>query len=266
MDVPTLILLGAVGGVLRGVVDLYIQFANWRSARGAHQREQLSEHVRPRLTQYFDPAVDLAAAGVHSVMGAGMAVLFGTTGQISGPYAAIVVGASAPVLLTQLARIQSVSEALGGGQAGAGPAAPSAGVGAGPAEPAVTMEAAPVDPAVTMGTGPVDPTVTMGAGPVDPAQQAVPSRVQPALPEQGAAVLDDPQAATASGAAALQPNAEAGPSQRTSSQLRSAAFRQDAETAQPHPNGQPTDPGHGHGGRGTPPLRRERAAGEEGRP
>lgn len=128
------------------------------------------------------------------------------------------------------------------------------------------MEAAPVDPAVTMGTGPVDPTVTMGAGPVDPAQQAVPSRVQPALPEQGAAVLDDPQAATASGAAALQPNAEAGPSQRTSSQLRSAAFRQDAETAQPHPNGQPTDPGHGHGGRGTPPLRRERAAGEEGRP
>ncbi|MEU8985873.1 hypothetical protein AB0C98_05080 [Streptomyces sp. NPDC048558] len=118
MDVPTLILLGAVGGVLRGVVDLYIQFVNWRSARGAHQREQLSEHVRPRLTQYFDPAVDLAAAGVHSVMGAGMAVLFGTTGQISGPYAAIVVGASAPVLLTQLARIQSVSEALGGGQAG----------------------------------------------------------------------------------------------------------------------------------------------------
>ncbi|MFC8089973.1 hypothetical protein [Streptomyces sp. NPDC057301] len=254
MDVPTLILLGAVGGVLRGVVDLYIQFANWRSARGAHQREQLSEHVRPRLTQYFDPAVDLAAAGVHSVMGAGMAVLFGTTGQISGPYAAIVVGASAPVLLTQLARIQSVSEALGGGQAGAGPADPSAGVGAGPAEPAVTM----------------------GAGPVDPAQRAVPSMVQPALPEQGAAVLDDPQAATASGvtalgatasgAAALQPDAEAGQSQRTSSQLRSAAFRQDTETTQPHPNGQPADPGHGHDGRGTPPLRRERAAGEEGRP
>lgn len=260
MDVPTLILLGAVGGVLRGVVDLYIQFANWRSARGAHHRDQLSEHVRPRLTQYFDPAVDLAAAGVHSVMGAGMAVLFGTTGQISGPYAAIVVGASAPVLLTQLARIQSVSEALGGGQAGAGPAGPSAGVGAGPAEPAVTM-----------GAGPVDPTVIMGAAPVDPAQRAVPSMVQPALPEQGAAVLDDPQAATASGAtasgaAALQPDAEGGQSQRTTSQLRSAAFRQDAETAQPHPNGQPADPGHGHDGRGTPPLRRERAAGEEGRP
>jgi hypothetical protein len=193
-------------------------------------------------------------------MGAGMAVLFGTTGQISGPYAAIVVGASAPVLLTQLARIQSVSETLGGGQAGAGPADPSAGVGAGPAEPAVSI-----------GAGPGDPTVPMGAGPGDPAQRAMPSMVQPALPEQGAAVLDDPQAATASGAAAsgaaaLQPDAEAGQSQRTSSQLRSAAFRQDTETTQPHPNGQPADPGHGHGGRGTPPLRPERAAGEEGRP
>ncbi|MEU8985872.1 hypothetical protein AB0C98_05075 [Streptomyces sp. NPDC048558] len=110
--------------------------------------------------------------------------------------------------------------------------------------------------------------------------------VQPVLPEQGAAVLDDPQAATASGAAAseaaasgaaasgaaasgaaaLQPDAEAGQSQRTSSQLRSAAFRQDTETTRSHSNGQPADPEHGHAGRGTPPLRRERAAGEEGRP
>lgn len=131
MDVPTLILLGAAGGVLRGVVDFYIQFANWRSARSAHLREQPPGREIPRLTRYFDPVVDLAAAGVHSVMGAGLAVLFGSTGQISGPYAAIVVGISAPVLLTQLARIQSVSEALGGGagdpgQQGVAPAAQAA--------------------------------------------------------------------------------------------------------------------------------------------
>ncbi|WP_327596133.1 hypothetical protein [Streptomyces chartreusis] len=241
MDVPTLILLGAVGGVLRGVVDCYIQFANWRAARNAHQREQLAERVRPRLTQYFDPAVDLAAAGVHSVMGAGMAVLFGTTGQISGPYAAIVVGASAPVLLTQLARIQSVSEALGGGPASAGPADPSAAaVGAGPAEAAAAM----------------------GSGPLDPVQRSIPPLAQPVLPEQGAAVLDGPQAAAA---AALQPDAEAGPSQRASSQLRSAAFRQGTDAMQ-QPNGRPADPGHGPGGRQIPPLRGERAVGEEGSP
>ncbi|MFG2274992.1 hypothetical protein ACGFNY_35140 [Streptomyces chartreusis] len=243
MDVPTLFLLGAVGGVLRGVVDLYVQFANWRSARGAHQREQPSEHVRPRLMQYFDPAVDLAAAGVHSVMGAGMAVLFGTTGQISGPYAAIVVGASAPVLLTQLARIQSVSEALGGGPAGAGPADLPDQVSASPAEPAVAM----------------------AAGPVDPAQQPVPPVVQPVLPEQGATAHDGSHMAATSAAGGLQPDAEAGPSQREwSSQLRSAAFRPDTDATQP--NGRPANPGLGHDGRGTPPLRSERAAGEEGSP
>lgn len=244
MDVPTLIMLGAVGGVLRGVVDLYIKFANWRSDRGAHQREQLSEHARPRLTQYFDPPVDLAAAGVHSVMGAGMAVLFGTTGQISGPYAAIVVGASAPVLLTQLARIQSVSEALGGGQTGPGPADPSVGVAAGTAEPAVAV----------------------GVGPVDPLQRTAPSAVQAALPEPGAAALDGTQVTTATGATALQPDSEAQPPERTSPQLRSTAFRQDTNIAQSHPNGQPADPGQGHGGRATPPQRGERAVGEEGRP
>lgn len=157
-----------------------------------------------------------------------MAVLFGTTGQISGPYAAIVVGASAPVLLTQLARIQSVSETLGGGPAGAGPA---------------------------------DLLAAAGDGPADPAQQPVQSVVQPVLPEPGAAVLDGPHAATA---AALQPGAEAGPSQRASQQLRSAILPQDTDAAQP--NGRPAELGHGHRGRETPPLRGEQAVGEEGRP
>ncbi|MFE0672448.1 hypothetical protein [Streptomyces sp. NPDC058867] len=208
----TLILLGAAGGLLRGVVDLYIQFENWRSARGAHQRDQLSEQERPRLAQYFDPAVDLTAAGVHSVMGAGIAVLFGTTGQISGPYAAIVVGASAPVLLTQLARIQSVSEALGGGQAGADPGAP--------------QSPAPFVP-------------------------SVPSVVQSALPDPGAA--------------ALPPDSEAVRPQPAAPQTHSAAFRHDEEASRPQPNGRPADPGHGPG-RVIPPRRDERAVGEEGRP
>ncbi|MEU6547026.1 hypothetical protein [Streptomyces sp. NPDC046859] len=203
--------------------------------------------MRPRLTQYFDPAVDLAAAGVHSVMGAGMAVLFGATGQISGPYAAIVVGASAPVLLTQLARIQSVSEALGGGQAGAGPADLPAAGGAGPGEPVAAM-----------GTVEAAGTVEVaGTACVDPAQRPVPSVVQPELPEQ---------VATASTTPALQPDAEAGPARGTSSHLRHAAFQQDTDTPRPQPNGHPTGPGHAHDGRDSSPLRNERAVGEEGRP
>lgn len=273
MDVPTLILLGAAGGVLRAVVDFYVQFVNWRSARGVHLREQPPERDKPRFRHYFDPAVDLAAAGVHSVMGAGLAVLFGSTGQISGPYAAIVVGISAPVLLTQLARIQAVSDALGGGQT-------AAGTGADAVAPAV------------------------GAGAADPAQQPVPSALQPTVPEPGAAAPPDGSpVAVGSGAApaaappvTLQPDAEptlpqlrsaarlpdAGPAlpqqpesepaqpQRTSSSLRSAAFQPDTDAAHPQQNGRPADlsegTGQDHGGRGTPPLRGEPAVGEEGRP
>ncbi|MFE9094328.1 hypothetical protein [Streptomyces sp. NPDC007264] len=112
---PTLILLGAAGGALRGLLDVYTRFLDWRSDRRAHFRLPLGqEDEPPRFQKYFDPVGDPVAAVVHSLMGAGAAVLFGTTGQITGAYAAIVVGVSAPVILTQLSRIQSVSDALTG--------------------------------------------------------------------------------------------------------------------------------------------------------
>ncbi|WP_174479401.1 hypothetical protein [Streptomyces hokutonensis] len=113
---PTLILLGAAGGVLRGLLDVYTRFLDWQSDRRAHRRlSPGQESEPPRFQQYFDPVGDPVAAVVHSGMGAGAAVLFGTTGQISGAYAAIVVGISAPVILTQLSRVQSVSDALTAG-------------------------------------------------------------------------------------------------------------------------------------------------------
>ena len=113
VTVPTLILLGAAGGVLRGLLDVYTRFLDWQSDRRAHRRLPPGQDGEPpRFQQYFDPVGDPVAAMVHSGMGAGAAVLFGATGQISGAYAAIVVGISAPVILTQLSRVQSVSDAL----------------------------------------------------------------------------------------------------------------------------------------------------------
>ncbi|WP_405662887.1 hypothetical protein OG379_14850 [Streptomyces sp. NBC_01166] len=117
MDVPSLILLGAAGGLLRGALDLYTRFVSWQADRRAHRQSAAADAAQeeaPRFQAYFDPAVDTVAAVVHSVMGAGAAVLFGTTGQISGGYAALVVGLSAPMLLTQLGRIQTVNEAVTG--------------------------------------------------------------------------------------------------------------------------------------------------------
>ncbi|MZF90980.1 hypothetical protein, partial [Streptomyces sp. SID5643] len=112
---PTLILLGAAGGVLRGLLDVYTRFLDWHTDRRGHRRSSpAQEGEPPRFQQYFDPVGDSIAAVVHSAMGAGAAVLFGTTGQISGAYAALVVGISAPVILTQLGRVPSVNDALTG--------------------------------------------------------------------------------------------------------------------------------------------------------
>ncbi|CAL9648873.1 hypothetical protein SUDANB176_06556 [Streptomyces sp. enrichment culture] len=109
----TLLVLGAAGGALRGLLDVYVRFLDWQADRRVHRRSP-PEQVGPppRFADYFDPVGDSVAAVVHSAMGAGAAVLFGTTGQISGAYAALVVGISAPVVLTQLGRVQSVSDAL----------------------------------------------------------------------------------------------------------------------------------------------------------
>ncbi|KUO01769.1 hypothetical protein [Streptomyces resistomycificus] len=120
MEVATLVLLGAAGGALRGLLDVYTRFLDWQTDRRAHRRLPLGQQSEPpRFRSYFDPIGDPVAAVVHSAMGAGAAVLLGTTGQISGAYAALVVGISAPVILTQLGRVQSVNDALTGGQVSA---------------------------------------------------------------------------------------------------------------------------------------------------
>ncbi|MEU6763883.1 hypothetical protein ABZ916_15340 [Streptomyces sp. NPDC046853] len=202
MDVPTLILLGAAGGLLRGALDVYTRFVSWQADRRAHRQLTASGEAQgeaPQFQVYFDPSVDIAAAVVHSVMGAGAAVLFGTTGQISGAYAALVVGLSAPMLLTQLGRIQTVNEAVTGERppAGATEAAAQAGgptgaeVGGGAdasgtlGTPGVPSAAAPVgQPAFPLRTEPApapsaNPTEPLPAPSADPAVPEPPARPTP---------------------------------------------------------------------------------------
>ncbi|MFE1961531.1 hypothetical protein [Streptomyces sp. NPDC059479] len=116
MDVPMLILLGAAGGALRGLLDVYTRFLEWQSDRRAHRALPAGQESEPppRFHKYFDPVADPVAAVVHTALGAGAAALFGTTGQISGAYAAMVVGISAPSILTELGRVQPVSNAITG--------------------------------------------------------------------------------------------------------------------------------------------------------
>ncbi|MEU1184248.1 hypothetical protein ABZ464_42890 [Streptomyces sp. NPDC005820] len=159
-----LILLGAAGGALRGLLDVYTRFLDWQSARRSHRRSPAGQPDElPRFREYFDPVADPVAAVVHSAMGAGAAVLFGTTGQVSGAYAAVVVGISAPVILTQLGRVQSVSDAVtGASQNGPEPAEVTAGAAAELVVPARLPMAGSNGPSAN--GRPVDPSRERGSG------------------------------------------------------------------------------------------------------
>ena len=198
MDVPTLIVLGAVGGFLRGAVDLYVRFREWLADRHVHQQRVstgTADGQAPRFGAYVDSAADSAAAAVHSLLGAAAAVLFGTTGQISGHYAALVVGLSAPMLLTQLSHVQAVSDIVTGNgehtvvapgaEAGAG----TAGDGAQPVVGAASSSAPGQPRASTAPTAVQAPSAPSGTG-----QGAADHHTaQPAFPASAAASSVQPQ-------------------------------------------------------------------------
>lgn len=117
METATLLALGAAGGSLRGLVDAYNQTMGWQAARREHRKNPATSSGQevPRFREFFDPVPDVVAAVFHTVLGSAAAAMFGMSGQISGAYAAIAVGISAPAVLTQLGRVQSVSEAIAGG-------------------------------------------------------------------------------------------------------------------------------------------------------
>lgn len=261
MSISTLIVLGAAGGLLRGALDIYTRFVSWQADRRAHRQLTAmgaGQGETPRFQVYFDPAVDLVAAVVHSLMGAGAAVLFGTTGQISGRYAAVVVGMSAPMLLTQLGRIQSVNDVVTGDRQPAGAAETAADTGA-PATDAVqaggaggsvvasAVPSAAAQPETALSTPPAPPVDPVR--PVDPADvPSSPARLVP-QPRQPVTAADDPP---------QEPVREPDPDRtRLTDPVRSGDT----------PFSVSPDDGTGSGvdGRGAPRWRRGPAIGEEGR-
>ncbi|MFB7784037.1 hypothetical protein ACFC1D_15185 [Streptomyces vinaceus] len=270
MDIPTLILLGTAGGLLRGVLDLYTRFVSWQADRRVHRQstaEAAAQGAPPQFGAYFDPAVDIVAAALHSVLGAGAAVLFGTTGQISGEYAALVVGMSAPILLTQLSRIQTVNEALTGDRHPAGavtePGAPptigvaSAGGADGPgtAEPRGTAEAPRATAAAAPSRTEPPPAPSPAAPPAGPARPPLPAegppfRARPTPPSRPAVASAD----------ARTPDSPSGDIPAGGTQL--------PEPERPRGTPVPADPADGTSpgfdGRGAPRWRQRPAIGEEG--
>jgi hypothetical protein len=113
MSLHLFMVLGAAGGSFRGLIDLYNQITRWHTARRAHRLAR-ARTPAPRLTDYVDVVADTVAGAFHIALGAGMGLLLGTTGQVTGAYGAIIVGASAPVLLTQLGQLKVIKDAVTG--------------------------------------------------------------------------------------------------------------------------------------------------------
>ncbi len=104
VDTASLLLIGAAGGAVRGVVHAYDCMTEWLLRR---QEFRLSEQPEtegppPAFSAYYDVAGQSIAAVVHMVMGAGVALLMAAWGQIDGGFATFAVGASAPLILVQL--------------------------------------------------------------------------------------------------------------------------------------------------------------------
>ena len=104
MDTASLLLIGAAGGAVRGIVHAYDCMSEWLLRRQEFRLSEQPEAERPppSFGEFYDVAGQSIAAVVHIVMGAGVAVLMEAWGQVSGGVAVFAVGASAPLILVQL--------------------------------------------------------------------------------------------------------------------------------------------------------------------
>lgn len=99
---------GAGGGLIAEAVITYGRLHNWQQARHAARAK---DAPLPPLGRFVDPLADSLAAVVRVVLGGTAGWLLHT--EVSGIYAAVTVGASAPALLAQIGRATTPAEALG---------------------------------------------------------------------------------------------------------------------------------------------------------
>jgi hypothetical protein len=112
-------LLGAGGGALVEVLTIFKWLAVWQSARRT-QAGRLKERP-PALRFYIDLPVHGWIVVARSALGAAIAVLFGVSGQITGPYVVVALGFAAPSVLAQFGTIPQVAAAIRGTSASAPP-------------------------------------------------------------------------------------------------------------------------------------------------
>jgi hypothetical protein len=113
---------GAVGGALIEALVFNERLLAWQAAR--RQVREARRRKLPVLRAYIDPSADLAAALSRLLLGALAGWLLHS--QITGLYAAVAAGASAPALLRQLGSYRGMRDIVQGGPAGTSERTPEA--------------------------------------------------------------------------------------------------------------------------------------------
>jgi hypothetical protein len=103
-------LLGAGGGVIIEALAVFRWVSAWQDARRG--KDGVLRLRPPKLGRYVDVPAHAIMLPVRAGLGAVAAVLFGLTGQVTGPYGALAFGCAAPVLLARVGLITRVSRAI----------------------------------------------------------------------------------------------------------------------------------------------------------
>lgn len=102
-------LLGGAGGALIEAVAFFGRLGEWRAARltpAGNRRKN-----PPSFLAFIDLPPIIAIATTRLVLGGAAATAYGISGQATGAFGALTVGAAAPALLAQLAQIRQFREA-----------------------------------------------------------------------------------------------------------------------------------------------------------
>ncbi|MEV0594484.1 hypothetical protein [Nonomuraea cavernae] len=107
MDLLQVMVYGGLGGLVVEFMSSWAYLREWQAARREHLR--VDKQPLPRLSDYVDLPADTLVALTRIVLGALSGSLLAS--QVTGPIAAIAVGAAAPALLKQIGSAQSLGAA-----------------------------------------------------------------------------------------------------------------------------------------------------------
>jgi hypothetical protein len=102
---------GGVGGLIIEAVDIWGRLRTWQQDR--HGARAGNESLpMPSLARYIDPVPDTTVALTRALLGCAAGWLLHD--EITGVYAAMAVGASAPALLAGIGKATTPAEAIWG--------------------------------------------------------------------------------------------------------------------------------------------------------